>query len=101
MTTYNFFNSLSNNVKQIVNKIQKTTKKLINCKHAIEFNGLCLKEDILPKYTNIYIYIWVIPCQLNQWLHGTPSDLYEMRCIEVLYGLDSESVVETDLPLLV
>jgi len=51
--------NLSDYSRKTVNKIIKTQSKLSKCENAITFNGLCLKEDLLPKFTNIYIYIYI------------------------------------------
>ena len=42
---------LPNNVRQTTNKLTKTHKKLAKCDNAVVFNGLCLKEDILPNFS--------------------------------------------------
>ncbi|XP_043202155.1 uncharacterized protein LOC122370546 isoform X1 [Amphibalanus amphitrite] len=47
---------IDENSKKIVNKIIKTQTKLSKCESAITFNGLCLKEDLLPKFTNIRLH---------------------------------------------
>ena len=44
--------SFTDSLRKTVNKIIKTNSKLAKCENAILFNGLCLKEDILPKFTN-------------------------------------------------
>ena len=44
---------LPSNVRQTTNKLIKTHKKLAKCDNAVIFNGLCLKEDILPNFSNI------------------------------------------------
>ena len=45
--------NLSNDLKRTVNKLIKTHKKLAQCDNAITFNGLCLKEDLLPTFSNV------------------------------------------------
>lgn len=42
--------------RKTVNKIIKAQTKLSKCESAITFNGLCLKEDLLPKFTNIRLH---------------------------------------------
>ena len=44
------------NIKQRVRKIENLEKKLANARIAILFNKTCLNENILPIFTNIYIY---------------------------------------------
>ena len=39
--------------KLLLRQIEQTRKKLTKTKYAIAFNRTCLKENILPKYTNI------------------------------------------------
>ena len=48
--------NLNNNLRKTVNKIIKTQNKLSKCENAVTFNGLCLKEDLLPKFTNIKLH---------------------------------------------
>ena len=45
------------NVKKLLRKIENIEKKLANARVAILFNETCLNENILPNFTNIYIYI--------------------------------------------
>jgi hypothetical protein len=33
-------------------------KKIINAEAAVVFNQICLEEDILPKYTDIYYAVF-------------------------------------------
>ena len=47
------------NVKKLLRKIENIEKKLANARVAILFNETCLNENILPNFTNIYIYIYV------------------------------------------
>lgn len=49
-------NLLPNTVKQTFNKIQKLNRKLSKARTAILFNDICLKENILPKYTNVRLH---------------------------------------------
>ena len=43
--------------KYVVRNVEKCKNKLINCQYAAQFNKTCVNENILPNYTNIYIYI--------------------------------------------
>ena len=43
--------------RNCVRSYENEAKKLINAKHAVVFNEVCIKENLLPKYSNIYIYI--------------------------------------------
>lgn len=51
--------NLSEEEKCIVRKIEKINRKLVNVKYALVFNKQCIKENLLPAYTNIYIYIYM------------------------------------------
>ena len=42
--------------KHSIRKIEKTTKKIVETELALVFNQVCLQENLLPTYTNIYIY---------------------------------------------
>ena len=39
--------------KTSIRKLEKTIKKIVDTESALVFNQTCLKENILPKYTNI------------------------------------------------
>ena len=45
--------------KVLIRRIEQTRKKLTKTKYSLAFNKACLKEDILPRYTDIYIYIYI------------------------------------------
>ena len=49
--------NLTDDLKINVRKIEKLNRKLSKAQNAVIFNGHCLNEDILPRYTNIYIYV--------------------------------------------
>ena len=38
-------------------ELEKIYKQLSKSKNAVAFNKTCLNENILPKYSNIYIFI--------------------------------------------
>ena len=50
---------LQTNAKKVIRKIERTERKLQKAKSALVFNETCINEDILPKYTNMYIYIYI------------------------------------------
>ena len=50
-------NLISPENKSLFRKLENLEKKKINTQLHREFNQICLKENLLPKYTNIYIYI--------------------------------------------
>lgn len=45
--------------KALIRSIEKVNKKLIDNKYSLVFNTTCINENLLPKYTNIYIYILI------------------------------------------
>ena len=58
MSFGDLIHQLGNEPKTIIRHIEQTTKKLIKAKYALAFNKTCINENILPKYSNIYIYIY-------------------------------------------
>ena len=48
--------NLTDEWKRHVRKIEKLNRKLSKAQNAVIFNGHCLKEDILPKYTNLKLH---------------------------------------------
>ena len=46
------------NIKKQVRNIENLEKKLDNARVAIVFNKTCLNKNLLPTFTNIYIYIY-------------------------------------------
>ena len=50
-------NLVSPENKAIFRKLENLEKKKIGTQLHCEFNQICLKENLLPKYTNINIYI--------------------------------------------
>ena len=51
------FNFQPSEIKQLFRKIETKSKQLITNNLHQEFNKICLNENLLPIYTNIYIYI--------------------------------------------
>ena len=45
--------NLDYNNKKLIRKIENLNKKLNNINNSIVFNELCIKEELLPKFTNI------------------------------------------------
>ena len=46
--------------KTLVRKTEKENKKIANTESSLVYNTTCLKENLLPTYTNIlYIYIYI------------------------------------------
>ena len=68
MNLYNFtvgqlINNLSDDNKSNFRKIEKLNKSLVNKQNGILFNETCIKEMLLPKYTEIRQYV---PVARNQ-----------------------------------
>ena len=51
------FNFQPSEIKQLFRKIETKSKQLIRNNLHEEFNNICLNENLLPIYTNIYTYI--------------------------------------------
>ena len=47
------------NVRKLFRDIEKKSIKLIETKSHRAFNECCLNNNLLPNYTNIYIYIYI------------------------------------------
>ena len=45
--------------KRKIRTLEKLRKKEINTRYSELFNKTCLNENLLPTYTNIYIYIYI------------------------------------------
>ena len=52
--------SLTEQDRKNVRQIESVQKKIIKGESALQFNLVCLKENLLPGYTNIYIYIYML-----------------------------------------
>ena len=55
MTFGELLNEFSDQQKRTVRRIESTQKKIVNAKLAVVFNKECLKNNILPKFTNIHL----------------------------------------------
>ena len=53
------FNIPNNSTKLIFRKLETETTKLTGEKLHQKCNEICLKENLLPTYTHIYIYIYI------------------------------------------
>ena len=49
-------NQLPAPVKSLTRKLEKAEKKLVNCFYGVKFLKTCLKEGLLPKFTDIRSY---------------------------------------------
>ena len=52
MTYVNLLNQLPNNGKSLFRKLENSNNKLIKTNWSKTFNEVCLKENILPVFTN-------------------------------------------------
>ena len=52
----NIIQEHENEAKKLIRKLESTNKKLINANSAAVFNRECLNNNLLPTFTNIYIY---------------------------------------------
>ena len=50
-------NLLQPNIKSIARKIEKAQLKWVSCSYGVTFLNTCISENLLPKFTDIYIYI--------------------------------------------
>ena len=57
--------------KTLVRKTEKENKKIANTESSLVYNTTCLKENLLPTYTNIYIYIII-----SVYIYGIIYNLY-------------------------
>ena len=53
----------SSDNKKIVRNIERLNKKITNAKLSVLFNQTCISNNLLPSYTNIYIYIYILSRQ--------------------------------------
>ena len=110
-------NNFSNDDKCLIRKIENLSKKEINARYAVIFNETCDKENLLPTYTNIYIYVtgqvrnqsmctWTSPCahgrvcsvRLSRCEYGTSNFSFDGRMtIVYLIGSLRGSVMLTSL----
>ena len=50
--SYVVFKTISNEAKVYFCQLEKTAKRLIRVEEHLQFNEVCLKEDLLSRYTN-------------------------------------------------
>ena len=53
---------LNQQQKSTIRKVENISRKIVQTEAAVYFNQICIQEDLLPTYTNIYICIYV--CKL-------------------------------------
>ena len=60
-TNFGFLlNQLPPDQKSLVRYIEKIDQKIVNATNGVKFLKSCIDEDLLPKFTDIYIYIYTI-----------------------------------------
>ena len=45
--------TLPHRIIQILRKMENIQRKMIKCKWSLVFNNTCIKENLLPTYTNL------------------------------------------------
>ena len=45
--------------RSIVRNLEQLSRKVVNAEAAVDFNYTCLQEDLLPSYTDIYMYVYM------------------------------------------
>merc|ERR1719423_514233 len=50
--------SLGNHQKGLVRHLEELMRRKVQSNYGILFNETCINEDLLPRYTDIYIYIF-------------------------------------------
>ena len=56
--SFSILNSCSADVKNVYKNIEKISIKIVAVNSHQSFNETCLNNNLLPIYTNIYIYIY-------------------------------------------
>ena len=51
--------NLSPETRSKVRYLEKLDRKIVNSSYAVKFNLTCINENLLPKYSDIYIYICI------------------------------------------
>ena len=49
----------NNNIKIIIRQLDKLERKQIKATMVFQINRTCINENTLPRFTNVYIYIYV------------------------------------------
>ena len=52
-------NQLCPDQKSLVRNIERIDKKIVNVTNGIKFLETCIIENLLPNFTDIYIYIYI------------------------------------------
>ena len=57
MSFVNLLHQLPTNLKSMVRNLESINQKIIKTNWSIVFNNVCLNENIMPKYTNMTIFL--------------------------------------------
>ena len=57
-----YINQFLPNTIKVIREFERIQKKICRHKMSIMFNEICINEEMLPKYTYVYIYIHAIRC---------------------------------------
>ena len=62
MTTEEFnygslINQMDDKIKRMIRDYERISKSVINKKWSITYKKMCLKENLMPKYTDI-LFVW-------------------------------------------
>ena len=74
--------------KSLVRNLEKMYKKQVQVFYGLIFNRTCLLENILHKYTNIYIYIYIITYRIK------PQTPQKNSFIAMLQGEGSSDMMD-------
>ena len=55
-----YINQFPQNTIKVIREFERIQKKICRHKMSIMFNEICINEEMLPKYTHIYIYIYIL-----------------------------------------
>ena len=53
-----YINQIPANTIKAIRQYKRIQKKICRQKMSIMFNEICINEEMLPKYTYVYIYIF-------------------------------------------
>ena len=54
-----YINQFPQNTIKAIQEFERIQKKICRHKMSIMFNEICINEEMLPKYTYIYMYIYI------------------------------------------
>ena len=71
-------NNLNVEQKAFVRNIEKLNNKVIAEKYGVLFNQTCIAEELLPSYTHIYIYDFILKISSPPLLQNRLLDFYKL-----------------------